>query len=245
MKIDNGQQVLLSVIYHYLEVTGRPALPAELRGLVDGIGQGFKGRPILELLQNDQRFSNKGEGWGLSSWQIYTALDVETTGLSPRDCRVTEIALVRMWGSHIVAQWSSLVNPGCSIPYYITRLTGIDNKMVADAPRFAELTQDIRNFVGESTLLAHNAPFDRGFVDAELARAGEPRLSNKWLDTVTMARKLLPQLTNRKLVTVAHHFGISSAGHHRAMADALMVAGIFKHMLALDQELEHTALATS
>lgn len=234
MKADPSQQVLLNVIFHYLEVTGRPAVPSELRGLVDGLGRNFQGRPILELLQNDQRFVCRSERWGLVNWQSFTALDVETTGLSARDNRVTEIALVRMWGTHIVGQWSSLVNPGCAIPPYITRLTGIDDEMVADAPAFPQLIEKICAFVGDSALLAHNAPFDRSFVEAELRRAGYKPLSNRWLDTVTMARRLLPHLPNRKLATVAQHFGISTAGHHRAMADALMVAGIFAKMNGLD-----------
>lgn len=233
MKIEPSQQVLINVIYHYLEVTGRPAIPSELRILVDGFGREFKGRPILELLQNDRRFLCQGEKWGLSNWKLFTALDVETTGLSSRDNRVTEIALVRMWGPHIVGQWSSLVNPGCAIPPYITRLTGISNSMVADAPPFGEIIDSICSFIGDSTLLAHNAPFDRGFVDAELRRAGCASLPNPWLDTVTLARKYLPHLPNRKLATVAQHFGISTAGHHRAMADALMVAGIFAKMNSL------------
>ncbi len=233
MKTEPNQQVLINVIFHYLEVTGRPAVPSELRTLVDGFGRSFKGRPILELLQNDQRFLCQGEGWGLANWQLFTALDVETTGLSPRDNRVTEIALVRMWGSHIVDQWSSLVNPGCVIPPYITRLTGISDAMVADAPSFCELIDTICSFIGESTLLAHNAPFDRGFVNAELRRGGYKPLANRWLDTVVLARKYLPQLPNRKLATVAQHFGISTSDHHRAMADALMVAGIFAKMNSL------------
>src|SRR5690554_1384276 len=238
MKTDASQLVLVNVLYHYLEVTGRPAPPAQLRGLVDTWNQSFRGRPILELLQKDGRFVCRGEHWGLQCWQSYIALDVETTGLSPRDNRVTEIALVRMWGTHVVGQWSSLVNPCCAIPPYITRLTGIDDEMVADVLSFADLVEDIREFVGDSTLLAHNAPFDRGFVAAELRRAGAQPLDNPWLDTVTMARKLLPQLPNRKLATVARHFNISTAGHHRAMADALMVAGIFREMNALAQEAQ-------
>lgn len=234
MKTDSGQEVLLNVIFHYLEVTGRPAVPSELRGLVDGFGRSFKGRPILDLLKQDQRFCCQSEGWGLTCWQLFTALDVETTGLSPRDHRITEIALVRMWGTHIIGQWSSLVNPGCAISPYITRLTGISNAMVADAPSFPELIEDICSFVGGSTLLAHNAPFDRGFIELGMRRAGCKPLSNPWLDTVTLARKLLPHLPNRKLATVAQYFGISTAGHHRAMADALMVAGIFAKMNSLD-----------
>lgn len=241
VKADPSQKVLLNVIFHYLEVTGRPAVPSELRTLVDGFGRTFQGRPILELLQNDQRFLCVSEGWGLANWQYYTALDVETTGLSAMDNRVTEIALVRMWGTNVVGQWSSLVNPGCAIPYYITRLTGINDAMVADAPAFPALIPTIRDYVGDSILLAHNAPFDRGFVDAELKRAGEKPIKNKWLDTVYMARKLLPQLPNRKLATVAQHFGISCAGHHRAMADALMVAGIFARMKAIEAEIAQAA----
>ena len=83
-------------------------------------------------------------------------------------------------------------------------------------------------------MLAHNVPFDRGFVCAELRRAGCQPLPNPWVDTLTLARKYLPQLPNRRLATVAQHFGISTAGHHRAMADALMVAGIFAKLNSLD-----------
>ena len=238
LKTDPGQQVLANVLYHYLEVTRRPAVPAELRGLVDRCGQSFRGRPILELLQHDGRFVCIDECWGLKNWHLYTALDVETTGLSPRDNRVTEIALVQMWGTHTRRQWSSLVNPGRHIPANITRLTGIDDEMVADAPAFSDLMGIIRDFVGDSVLLAHNAPFDRGFIDAEIRRAGGKPLTNRWLDTVTLAKKWLPQLPNRKLTTVAYHFGISSAGHHRAMADALMVAGIFAEMKAMEESLQ-------
>jgi len=234
VKADPGQQVLANFIYHYLAVTGRPAHPGELRNLVDGFGRNFKGRPILELLQSDKRFLCRSEGWGLADWKFFTAVDVETTGLSPQEDRVTEIALVKMWGTHIVAQWSSLVNPGCPIPPYITQLTGITDAMVADAPAFSQLVDTIRAFIGESTLLAHNVPFDRGFVCAELRRAGCQPLPNPWVDTLTLARKYLPQLPNRRLATVAQHFGISTAGHHRAMADALMVAGIFAKLNSLD-----------
>lgn len=238
MKPDPGQQVLLNLIYHYLGVTGRPAVPIELRALADGFGQSFKGRPLIELLQKDQRFLCWEGQWGLASWQAYTAVDVETTGLSARDNRITEIALVKLWGTHVVEKWSSLVNPCCPIPPYIVRLVGIDDEMVAAAPLFEELIPTIRDFVGASTILAHNAPFDRGFIAAEFGRAGQRPLTNPWLDTVTIARKLLPHLPNRKLVTVAEYFGISCAGHHRAMADALMVAGIFAEMTALKESAQ-------
>ena len=238
MKSDPGQQVLLNLIYHYLGVTGRPAVPAELRALADGFGQSFRGRPIIELLQKDQRFLCREEQWGLTSWRDYTAIDVETTGLSARANRITEIALVKLWGTHVVEKWSSLVNPCCPIPPYIVRLIGIDDEMVAAAPLFEVLIPIIRDFIGTSTLLAHNAPFDRSFINAELARAGQGPLRNAWLDTLDMAKRLLPHLPNRQLVTVADHLGVSSAGHHRAMADALMAAGIFAKMTALEESVQ-------
>lgn len=229
---------MLNLVYHYLGVTGRPANVGELRAVVDGFGQSFKGRPLLELLLRDQRFACREERWGLAGWQAHTAIDVETTGLSAQDDRITEIALVRLWGTHIVAKWSSLVNPCCSIPPAIVRLVGIDDAMVAEAPLFADLVPVIRDFIGESTLIAHNAPFDKSFIDAELHRAGEQPLPNPWLDTVGIAKKLLPGLTNRKLVTIALHFGIDSSSHHRALADAVMVAGIFAKMMALEESLQ-------
>ena len=235
MKLDPGQQVLVNFIYHYLGVTGRPAVPIELRALADGFGRGLKGRPIVELLSRDRRFYCREEGWGLSSWQVYTAIDVETTGLNPRTDCITEIALVKLWGAHVLASWSSLVNPGRPIPPYIVRLIGISDEMVEEAPPFTALIPVIRDFIGESTLVAHNAPFDRSFIDAECVRAGLEPPANPWLDTVEMAKRLLPYLPNRKLVTVADHFGLNQSGHHRAMADALMAAGIFAKMTALEE----------
>ena len=228
----------MNLIYHYLGVTGRPAVPGELRALADGFGQSFKGRPIIELLKKDQRFLCREEQWGLASWQAYTAVDVETTGLSARANRITEIALVKLWGTHVVEKWSSLVNPCCPIPPYIVRLIGIDDGMVASAPLFRDLIPTIRDFIGASTLLAHNAPFDQSFINAELARAGQGPLPNAWQDTLDMAKKLLPHLPNRQLVTVADYLDVSSAGHHRAMADALMAAGIFAKMTALEESFQ-------
>src|SRR5690554_6064265 len=160
MKPDPGQKVLTEVVYHYLDVTNRPVLPGELRGLADSLGSKYRGRPLLELLGRDSRFVNLGGHWGLNKWRRFTVLDVETTGLSPRSNRVTEVALIQLWGTRDIARWSSLVNPGCAIPSYISRLTGISDGLVADAPPFAELADAIAEIVGDSVLVAHNAPFD-------------------------------------------------------------------------------------
>lgn len=238
MKSNPGQQVLLNLIYHYLGVTQRPAAANELRALADGFGQAFRGRPIIELLCRDQRFFCRAEQWGLSDWPAHTAIDVETTGLAAESDRMTEIALVKMWGTQVVERWSSLINPCRSIPPHIVRLIGINDEMVAAAPLFTDLVPTIREFIGDSTLIAHNAPFDKGFLEAEFRRAGQVPLANSWLDTVAMAKKLLPHLPNRRLTTVAGYFGLDNLGHHRAMADALMAAGIYAKMSALEESLQ-------
>ena len=238
MNREPGQQAIINFLYHYLGVTGRPAPAGELRVLADGFNNGLRGRPLIELLHRDQRFLCREEQWGLACWQPKIVIDVETTGLSPRDNRITEIALVKLWGTHVADKWSSLVNPCRPIPPYIVRLVGISDEMVAEAPLFPDLLPKIEEFVGVSTLIAHNAAFDKSFLDAEFAWAGRAPLANPWLDTVAMARKLLPCLPDRKLVTVASYFGIDSAGHHRAVADALMAAGIYAKMVALEESLQ-------
>lgn len=234
MKRDSGQLALINFFYHYLAVTGRPATLGELRTVAEEFGQGLKGRSLAELLQRDQRFVCREDHWGLASWAMYTAIDLETTGLSPLGNRITEIALVRLWGTHVVAKWVSLVNPCRPIPAHLVRLIGISNEMVAEAPLFADLVSTMQAFIGASTLIAHNAPFDKSFFDAELVKAGEKPLTNDWIDTVALAQRLLPQLPNRKLVTVAAYFGIDCGGHHRALADAIMAAKIFAKMTLME-----------
>jgi DNA polymerase III epsilon subunit family exonuclease len=230
---------LLEVIYHYLDVTGRPASGEELRGLVDSFDRRFQGRPLVEMLAKDPRFSARGNTWSLVKWQegeVFTVVDVETTGLSPARERITEVALLRIIDGQEAGRWTTLINPGRPIPPYITRITRIDDQMVAQAPRFPEVARKLLDFMGSSVLVAHNASFDLGFLNTELKRAGQEPLNNKYLDTVTMARALLPYLPNRKLVTVAQHYQISTQGHHRAMADVIMTSGIFQAMLA---EIHH------
>lgn len=241
MKPDPGQKVLTEVVYHYLDVTNRPVLPGVLRGLADSLGSKYRGRPLLELLGRDSRFVNLGGHWGLNKWRRFTVLDVETTGLSPRSNRVTEVALIQLWGTRDIARWSSLVNPGCAIPSYISRLTGISDGLVADAPPFAELADAIAEIVGDSVLVAHNAPFDRGFLCAEFRRAGRTPLANYWLDTVSMARRLLPHLPNCKLGTVARCLDIPAGNRHRAMPDAVITARVFGKLAGLLGEGQQVA----
>lgn len=152
----------------------------------------------------------------------YVVLDLETTGGSPVHDRITEIAAVRIENGHEVARWSSLVNPGTTISMFIERLTGISNQMVRQAPAFAELAPHLLELLDGAVLVAHNARFDHGFLQNELARL-EIRLRVKTLCTVRLSRLLYPGHRSHGLDAIMQRHGLSSASRHRAMGDVDMV----------------------
>jgi DNA polymerase-3 subunit epsilon len=148
----------------------------------------------------------------------YVVLDLETTGGSPQRDRVTEIAAVRMEGSQEVARWSTLVNPGTPIPFFIQNLTGISNQLVHDAPTFANVAPRLLELLDDAVLVAHNARFDHGFLLGELARL-QTDLRVRTLCTVRLSRALYPQHRRHSLDAVMQRHGLSSTARHRAMGD--------------------------
>lgn len=163
----------------------------------------------------------------------FVVFDLETTGAKTPPCRVTEIGAYKVIGGEIVGEFHTLVNPEMPIPFFITMLTGINDSMVRDAPKFGEVAADFLNFIGDSVLVAHNAGFDMRFLNYEVNRLFEDyRLANPSLCTVQLSRKLLPDIENHKLKTVAEHFSVELINHHRANADALATAKIFINLLA-------------
>ena len=138
-------------------------------------------------------------------------IDFETTGSTPaQGARATEVAIVLVEGGRVVDQFQSLMNAGVRIPPFITQLTGITNAMVADAPPAAEVMAQARRFVGDTPLVAHNAPFDRGFWQAELARANCDA-PQPFACTVRLARRLYPEAPNHQLGTLARLHQLPSA----------------------------------
>jgi len=163
----------------------------------------------------------------------FVVVDVETTGSSHGGGdRVTEVAAVVVEGGVIGDAFHSLVNPGRPIPWRITSLTGISDAMVADAPSFDEIADDLARVLAERTFVAHNAPFDWGFLGMELARAGRPdALRGTPLCTVRLSRRLLAHLPRRNLDSVAMHYGVPIEGRHRAMGDARATAHVLLGLL--------------
>ncbi len=159
----------------------------------------------------------------------YVVFDVETTGSSANKGGITEIGAVRLAGSVVVDQFSTLVNPGVRIDPFVVRLTGITNSMVAGAPPVSEVLPAFEEFVEGSVLVGHNVQFDCSFVAA--ARGGP--LPNPVLDTLRLARTLVPGLKRYRLRSLASHFGVRQMPNHRALSDASATAEVFAKLLEL------------
>jgi DNA polymerase-3 subunit epsilon len=163
----------------------------------------------------------------------FTVVDTETTGTGvAHGHRLTEVAAVRVDRGRIVDRFESLLNPRRPIPPYITQLTGITDRMVAGAPDFETVAPELLDFIGDSVLVAHNAPFDRAFLDGEFARAFNRRLLTPFVCTVQLSRRVVPGLESYRLDSVAQHFGVSIDNRHRALGDAEATGKIFCRMLA-------------
>ena len=165
---------------------------------------------------------------------MYSIIDVETTGGDPKRERITEVAIVLHDGEKIVDRFSSLVNPEVPIPDFITQVTGIDNDMVKDAPKFYEIARQIVEITEGAVFVAHNARFDYSFIQKEFRRLGYT-FTRKQLCTVQLSRKLMPQLKSHSLGNLCRHLGIVNTQAHRAMSDTLATVQLFEHLLSLSQ----------
>ncbi len=153
----------------------------------------------------------------------FVVVDLETTGGSPaRGSRITEVGAVKVCGGEVVGEFQSLVNPDETIPAFITVLTGITNQMVVDAPRIAEVLPSFLEFARGAVLVAHNAPFDIGFLKHAARELAMPWPSHDVLDTAVIARQSLTrdEVPNVKLSTLAARFGATTTPNHRALSDA-------------------------
>jgi DNA polymerase-3 subunit epsilon len=169
--------------------------------------------------------------------ETIAVIDFETNGLGAmQGGRATEIAAVLVEGGQIVGRFQSLMNSGTWVPPFITQLTGITNEMLQAAPPARAVMHEVARFTRGCPLVAHNAAFDRGFWQAELARAEcEPDAAHAFACTLLLSRRLYPQAENHKLGTLARLHALPSAGRaHRALADAEVTAHL---LLRLQQDV--------
>ncbi len=167
---------------------------------------------------------------------MYAIVDVETTGGRPETSKIIEIAIVIHDGKQIVRQFSSLVNPQCRIPYFISQFTGISDDMVANAPQFHEIAREIIEITENTVFVAHNVQFDYGCVRAEYSSLGY-NYQRKTLCTVRMSRSAFPGLPSYSLGKLCNSLNIQLKNRHRALGDADATALLFTKIVAQDPEL--------
>lgn len=157
----------------------------------------------------------------------YVVFDIETTGLSKEKEMITEIGAVKVADGKIIDRFSTFVNPQRPISAEITKLTGITDDMVKDAPTIENVLPEFLKFCEDTVLVAHNASFDTGFIRIAAERAGLGELHHTIVDTLELARALLPELNKHKLDIVCEHLDVTLNGHHRAVNDAEATAEVF------------------
>jgi DNA polymerase-3 subunit epsilon len=170
---------------------------------------------------------------------MYAIIDIETTGGSAVYERITEIAVFIFDGENVVDQFTSLVNPERPIPYYITKLTGINDRMVEHAPTFGQLATKIDEITLGCFFVAHNVSFDYNFVREEFRRIGF-NFERKTLCTVKLSRKLIPGKRSYSLGNLCQESGININDRHRAAGDALATVKLFEMLLSADPSLAHS-----
>ena len=161
---------------------------------------------------------------------MYSIIDIETTGQSFRNGKITEIAIYIHNGHEITGSFTTLVNPECLIPDYITRLTGIDNGMVAHAPKFYEIAKTVVELTAGKIFVAHNVLFDYSFMRQEFKRLGYD-FKRKTLCTVRLGRKYLPGHASYSLGNICRDLNIRIEGRHRAAGDALATVKLLEKIM--------------
>ncbi len=160
----------------------------------------------------------------------YSIVDIETTGSKAGVGRITEIAIYVMEGHELVDEFATLINPECTIPTYISRLTGITDDMVADAPRFFEVARRIVEITDHTIFVAHNAPFDYNFLKKEFENLGYDYVRDV-LCTVRLSRKIIPGHPTYSLGRLCDALGIPLSNRHRAAGDAHATVLLLQHLM--------------
>lgn len=167
----------------------------------------------------------------------FAIVDIETTGGNASGNKITEIAFYIHDGEKIIDEFVSLINPECSIPPFISNLTGISNEMVENAPKFYEIAKDIVEITTDAVFVAHNATFDYGFIREEFKSLGY-NFSRDYLCTLKLSRKLIPGIASYSLGNLCQSLAIPISNRHRASGDALATVKLFELILKRDRDGE-------
>lgn len=161
----------------------------------------------------------------------YVIFDLETTGISCAKDAVIEISAVKVRRGKVVDEFTTLVNPERPIPYYASQVNGITDDMVTDSPVFEEALAAFLEFAGDAVLVGHNiATFDMKFICRDANCYWGQMIGNDYVDTLRMAREVLPDMKHHKLTDLAEYYGLSVKGAHRALNDCRMNQQVFEYL---------------
>jgi DNA polymerase-3 subunit epsilon len=162
----------------------------------------------------------------------FVVLDLETTGSSASSCAITEVGAVKVRRGELLGTFQTLVDPGEPVPAFVRLLTGISDEMLIEAPPIETVLPSLLEFLRDAVIVAHNARFDVGFLNAALLRAGYEPLANRVVDTAHLARKVLAgEVRNHKLSTLVAHLRCPHTPTHRAYADAIATTDVLHHLI--------------
>jgi len=161
----------------------------------------------------------------------FVVFDIETTGLDSLSNEIIEIGALKVKDGKVVDTFDHLIKPSHPISDFITNLTGITNEMVETAETIEEVLTQFINFIGDNILMGHNVNFDINFVYDHAEKYNNHILNNDFIDTLRLARKLLPELSHHRLSDLADYYNIDKTGHHRALKDVEMTLEVYNHLV--------------
>ena len=160
----------------------------------------------------------------------FVVIDIETTGLKPETNEIIEIGAIKVKDMKVIDTFQTLIKPTIQIPYFITNFTGISNGMVFRAPSVQEVLPKFYEFTGTDVIVGHNVNFDINFIYEAMMREFGIPLTNDFVDTLKIARKLLKAIENHKLETLARYFNVDTSNNHRALKDCEMTLAVYKEL---------------
>ena len=168
--------------------------------------------------------------------ESYVVLDIETTGFSAENDEIIELSAIKVAENKVIAKFSQLVDPQRYISTYIANLTGISQEMLIGKPKIKEALSDFTEFVSDSLIIGHNVTFDIGFINNKLQKHFNTSFDNDYVDTLTIARQLLPDLKSKKLGSIATHFKFNTEGMHRGLKDCIVTNMCYQRFLQMHKE---------
>ena len=170
---------------------------------------------------------------------VFTAVDIETTGLDPVRDRIVEIGAVKFDKNGLMARYSTLINPGIPMPAEASKVNNITDEMLKNQPCIEKIIPDFLQFIKNTILVAHNAPFDFGFIDECMKKTGneKPSLTNLVMDTLVLSREAFPGRPGYSLQKLAAGLGIKAGNAHRAEDDAKICMEIFLRCIDVYQPI--------